>query len=197
MEAAVPRTTHKVVVDSQPTAFAQLRLCATPNMRKRRPQINLYKEAAMKILAHITVAILVTVFYPTSHGICQTDPYCGFDEEMQIPLTQTGGVRITSFGTVKALLIFIDFPDDSEDPNNQTWPVGEGPNYLAEIVDETEEQNSGLKHNLTTFFRKMSFDQFTMIGKAYYQQTPNDLSWYQTNHPGAEAASEDGISVLE
>ncbi len=106
-------------------------------------------------------------------------------------------------GTVKALLVFIDFPDDTQDPNNPTWPTspppGIGPNYLNDIVDLTETQNSGLKYNITTFFRRMSFDQFTMIGKGYYKQAPQNLSWYVTNHPGEEAAyaARDAIALLD
>lgn len=113
---------------------------------------------------------------------------CGFDELEQLPLTQVGGINITSTGTVKALLIFVDFSDDDQDTANSTWPVGIGPNYLTQIVDTTETQNSGIHANITTFFKDMSFSQFTMIGKAYYQPARHPLSWYQTNYPGAEAA---------
>jgi hypothetical protein len=114
-------------------------------------------------------------------------------------LTQTGGLRITSEGTVKALLLFIDFPDDDVEPTNSTWPVGVGPNYLNQIIDLTEEQNSGIIPNITTFFRNMSYDRFTMIGKAYYVQAPHPLSWYVANHPDQETrySARDAIQILD
>ena len=106
---------------------------------------------------------------------------------------------VTSFGTVKALFIFIDFSDDNNDPNNTTWPVGTGPNFLNDIVDLTENQNSGTYANVSTFFKDMSYGQFKMIGKAYYVQAPHTLSWYQTNHSGSEAAysAQDAIQILD
>jgi M6 family metalloprotease-like protein len=156
-------------------------------------------EVIMKAIVRFVLALSVTLLFLSRYQASGQTDSCGFDDSQQVPLTQEGGYQITSTGTVKALLVLIDFPDDTQDPNNPTWPVGVGPNYLNEIVDLTETQNSGLKYNITTFFRKMSYDQFTMIGKAYYQQAPQALSWYLTNHPGYEAdyAARDAIQLLD
>jgi M6 family metalloprotease-like protein len=121
--------------------------------------------------------------------------FCGVEGYQ--PLVQKGGLNATPFGTLKVLFIFIDFSDDNIDRDNPTWPVGRydsegnftgGPNYLDDIVDLTETQNSGKYANVTTFFNDMSDEQFKMIGKAYYVQAPQPLSWYQAKHAGAEAA---------
>lgn len=150
----------------------------------------------MKSLIHFSIVFILLNLFLSYKLLSQS---CGFDEEEQVELTQTGGYRITSEGTVKALLIFIDFSDDDVDPTNSTWPVGAGPNYLDQIIDLTEGQNSGIIPNVTTFFRNMSFDRFTMIGKAYYVQAPQTLSWYIANHPGQEAAysARDAIQILD
>ena len=111
---------------------------------------------------------------------------CGVSQSPQVA-TQIGGQNVTSFGTLKVLFIFIDFPDDNVDVNNTTWPVGVGPNYLNDIVDATESQNSGKLNNVSTFFNDMSYGQFKMIGNAYYVQAPHTLAWYQANHTGYEA----------
>lgn len=114
-------------------------------------------------------------------------------------LTQTGGEYVTSSGVVKVLFIFVDFPDDTYDPNNAIWPVGTGPNFMNSIVDLTTSQNSGIYANVTTFFRDQSFGQFTMIGKGYYVQTPHPLSYYQTSYSGSEASQSaaDAVQVLD
>lgn len=123
--------------------------------------------------------------------------FCG--TETQLEETQVGGYLVTSFGTVKALFIFIDFPDDTADVNNSTWPVGTGPNFLNDIVDSIETQNSGTYANVSTFFKDMSYGQFRMIGEAYYVQAPESLAWYVRNHPGQEShyASRDAIQNLD
>lgn len=115
------------------------------------------------------------------------------------PQTQTGGYNVTSIGTVKALFIFIDFPDDTIDVNNPIWPVGTGPNFLKKIVDSTVTQNSGIYANLSTFFDDMSYGQFKMIGTAYYVQAPHALSWYIANHEDSESSysAQDAIQILD
>ncbi len=157
----------------------------------------------MKAIPRFAILSFLAIGFFLHHAAVGQIDSCGFNESQQLALTQEGGYQITSLGTVKALLIFIDFTDDTEDPNNPTWPTspapGIGPNYLNDIVDVTETQNSGLKYNLTTFFRKMSYDQFTMIGQAYYKQVQQNLSWYVTNHPGEEAAwaARDAIALVD
>ena len=53
-------------------------------------------------------------------ALAQSDSiFCGTTLVSQ--QTQIGGDVITSFGTLKVLLIMIDFPDDTIDVNNPTW----------------------------------------------------------------------------
>jgi M6 family metalloprotease-like protein len=113
--------------------------------------------------------------------------------------TAIGGEWITASGTLKVMMIFIDFPDDALDPTNSTWPVGSGPNYLSNIIDVTAGQNSGINANITTYFRDMSFGQFTVIGTAHYVQAPHTLAWYEANHPNAEAgySASDALQILD
>jgi len=149
------------------------------------------------------ILILTLLFF--CYGYSQSDS-CGVT--VYTELTQTGGLHVTSFGTLKVLFLMIDFCDDNEDPTNPTWPVngicdqrnnGIGPNFLNDIVDLTENQNSGKYANVTTFFKDMSDEQFTMIGKAYYVRPNQPLSWYVANHPGQEASysARDAIQQLD
>lgn len=142
------------------------------------------------------LALLVALSF--SQTFAQSDSIlCGTTLVSQ--QTQIGGDVITSFGTLKVLLIMIDFPDDTIDVNNPTWPVGSGPNFLNAIVDSTETQNSGVYANLSTFFKDMSYGQFRMIGKAYYVQAPHALSFYRTKYRNSESAysARDAIQALD
>ena len=159
----------------------------------------------------LRVLFIVTLFTLLSVKNFATNDtiYCGTDSYNA--MTQIGGLNITSFGTLKALFIMIDFCDDDEDRNNPVWPLGYaicdeekgqgaiGPNFLNDIVDETETQNSGTIANATTFFNDMSKGLFKMIGKAYYVRAPHPLSWYIANHQGQEAAysARDAIQILD
>jgi hypothetical protein len=149
-----------------------------------------------RFLTYMLVATPFLLFSP--QVIAQMDStYCGA-ESMPVE-SQVGGYLVTSFGTVKALFIFIDFPDDTVDVNNATWPVGSGPNFLHEIVDSIETQNSGIYANVSTFLKDMSYGQFEMIGKAFYVQAPQSLSWYKTNHTNFEVhySTRDAIQILD
>jgi M6 family metalloprotease-like protein len=152
-----------------------------------------------------SIAVLqVFVLCLVGISAAQDFPYCGVRESASLKKQEmiTGQPAywgLTTQGTVKALFLFIDFPDDDVDPGNSTWPVGVGPNYLNDIIDSTETQNSGKYYNVSTYYRTMSYNRFTMIGKAYYKQAPHPLSWYVANHNGQESAyaAKDAIVLLD
>lgn len=149
------------------------------------------------MFSRIAIIMMCTCILSYTKTFASDETYCGVQSQQQ--QTQIGGAYNSASGTIKALFIFIDFPDDNFETSNSTWPVGTGPNYLNQIVDETETQNSGLVNNVTTFFKDMSFSQFKMIGKAYYRQAPHSLTWYTQNHAGQEAAysAQDVIQNLD
>ncbi len=136
----------------------------------------------MKTFARFLALAAMALFVATSQSTGQTGEYCGFDEGQQAPLTQLGGAYMPSFGTIRALMVFIDFSDDTTDVLNQTWPVGTGPGYLSSIIDVNEGSPSGTVANITTYFRNMSFTNLRIIGTAVYRQARNPLAWYNA-HP--------------
>jgi M6 family metalloprotease-like protein len=145
-----------------------------------------------------TCLLALVVMLPLWEGVAQSDSiFCG--TTIVSSQQQIGGEVVTSFGTLKVLMVMIDFPDDTIDVNNPTWPVGTGPNFLNAIIDSTEEQNSGIYANLSTFFKNMSYGQFRMIGKAYYVQAPHTLAYYRAKYPGSESAysARDAILLLD
>lgn len=145
------------------------------------------------------VFFLICIFlFAFTTPFAQDEIYCGGQSSQQ-QTQQIGGAYVSANGTIKALFIFIDFKDDTFEPNSITWPVGTGPNFLNNIVDSTDAQNSGLYANVTTFFDSMGFGQFQMIGKAYYVQAPESLAYYKRVYPGNEVAysSRDVIQILD
>lgn len=76
------------------------------------------KEKAMEI-REFALLVLFLIVIPVGL-VAQNPVICASISSAQ---TQTGGENVTSFGTVKALFIFIDFSDHTFDPNNTTWPV--------------------------------------------------------------------------
>lgn len=136
----------------------------------------------MKRFARFVPALfLAMALLPITEAVGQTNEYCDFDQGQQAPLTQTGGAYIPSSGTLRVLMVFIDFSDDSYQPSNPTWPVGQGPNYLSQIIDPDENQPSDLINNVTTYFRDMSFNNLQMVGVAVYRQARYSKATYVAN----------------
>lgn len=108
------------------------------------------------------------------------DEFCGY-EDPGIE-TQLGGRDLPATDTVRVLIVFIDFPDDTREPTHSTWPVGEGPDFLNTFIDSLPGQSSD-HWNFTNFFIDMSFNQYFMVGKTIYQQAQHSLNWYKTTSP--------------
>ncbi len=112
------------------------------------------------------------------------DERCGTvpDPNALFVSTQVGGYTLTSFGQVNALMLFIDYCDDNDDPGNGMWPTGGvGPTYMNDVIDVTPTQVSGKKYNITTYFKDMSFGQLIIYGHPVYRQAPKPLWRYQNS----------------
>ena len=141
----------------------------------------------MKTLVGFSIIIVFLVCLSTVNPAgaqeYSDEEICGFTDEEQEGFersAQLGGRDITAEGTVRALILFIDFSDDDEDPDNENWPVGEGPAYIEDIIDP-EEEGEVKQHNITSFLADNSFDQFIMIGDVIYSQALRSLSAYKND----------------
>lgn len=94
-------------------------------------------------------------------------------------LSQFGGMYITSTGVLKALVVYVQFSDDS-DPNND-WPPQQPPTFMNHIIDSDVRQNSTNYYNFTNFFSQLSLCLFKMIGEAKHIILPNTQQWYKDN----------------
>lgn len=94
--------------------------------------------------------------------------------------TQTGGIYITSQGTLKVLVVFARFKDDT-DPN-PWWPVGGNPDGWNTWIDPNTQTGSTHEINLTNYYKTMSLGTFNVIGQAVSVETPRNKSDYGSDY---------------
>jgi M6 family metalloprotease-like protein len=96
----------------------------------------------------------------------------------QTQLVQRGGLNITSIGSIRTLLVFVQFNGDTSAPDSPYWPVDHPPAYFNTFIDGTEGQHS-TGGNLTHYYRQMSFDKFILYGDPYFVITQQPESHYR------------------
>jgi len=131
----------------------------------------------------VTFLLCLSFIGPVAAQQYSDEEVCAFTEEEQQEIESTmqlGGRDITAEGTVRALMLFIDFSDDTVDINNTAWPVGDGPSYIDDIINP-EEEGEVKQHNITSFLADNSFDQFIMVGDVIYSQALRSLSDYKND----------------
>jgi hypothetical protein len=93
--------------------------------------------------------------------------------------SQTGGIYIPSQGTLKVLVVFARFKNDTE--QHDWWPVGGNPSGWDTYIDPNTQTGSTHLINLTNYYKTMSHNTFTVIGKAVSVEAPNTRSYYGSN----------------
>lgn len=91
---------------------------------------------------------------------------------------QPGGKYLPSHGTVRALLVFAQFPDDSLDTNHAEWPKGKPPKRLHTWVDSVATPTP-TPLSLTDYFHQMSLGRFHFIGKTRSVIAPHTRREYR------------------
>ncbi len=90
--------------------------------------------------------------------------------------TNRGGIYIPSAGTLRVLVVFVQFKDDND--SNPHWTSGQGPDYMNSFIDANQQQGSSNYINLTNYFNQMSLGTYHIIGNAIYVQTQENRSYY-------------------
>jgi parallel beta-helix repeat protein len=91
-------------------------------------------------------------------------------------LIKPGGIYIPSSGTIRVLVVFVQFKDDND--YNPHWISGQVPDYMNSFIDATQQQGSSNYINLTNYFNQMSLGNYHVIGNAIYVQTQENRSYY-------------------
>jgi hypothetical protein len=110
---------------------------------------------------------------------------------------QVGGIYLPSMGTLRILVVFVEFKGDTTDRLNSQWPYGSAPVYMNTVIDSTATQNSVDPNNLTYFFRQMSHELFYVIGKALYVQTPDSIAKYIRDGRSRRYINEQVLSYVD
>ena len=100
--------------------------------------------------------------------------------QQSILSTQYGGQWMTTKDTINVLVLFVQFPDDQYDTTYSLWPKNQAPSFLKTYIDSLPSQQS-TNGNLTHYFRQMSMNSLTLIGKTRSVITPHSRQWYFSN----------------
>jgi len=94
-------------------------------------------------------------------------------------LDGTGGIYMTSRGTLRVLIVFASFPDD-ETPHPY-WPAHGPPLFMQQFIDPDTTSNSQASYNLTNYFHQMSLGQFHVVGEAVWVEMTHSQLEYWNN----------------
>ncbi|HEX9007503.1 MAG TPA: hypothetical protein VF889_09425, partial [Bacteroidota bacterium] len=114
-------------------------------------------------------------------------PFCGTHGESSPPLLararvttgESGGIYITSTGTLRILLVFASFPDDTTP--HPYWPPHQPPLNMGQFIDPDTVTRTQTAFNLTAYFNQMSRGRFHLIGDAVWVESASPSSDYSWN----------------
>lgn len=98
---------------------------------------------------------------------------------------QRGGVHMTSEGTIRVLVVFVQFPGDTSWPGNPDWPQGSPPAFGGTFIDPEENEYVD-PLNLSAYYRDASFGRFTLLGDTVVAVPLHPWSHYKSLY-GQEA----------
>jgi hypothetical protein len=132
------------------------------------------------ILSTLLVAIFLYANAPASDGLLGTEAYviedvCGITGVPE--QVQFGGVHLPAEGTIRALVVFVQFPDDQLISAN--WPLNQMPTYAGHYID-SEVLPTPTPNSITDYYHVMSNGRLHLIGDVYPNLviTPHSRDWY-------------------
>lgn len=144
----------------------------------------------------ICAALLLAVAaFLVPRAYSQTEQNCGTPMSTK-SMSQLGGVYLPSIGTIRILIVFVEFRGDMTDPSNTQWPYNSPPIFINTVIDANAKQHSTDPNNLTYFFRQMSHELYIVIGNAIYVQTPDSLAKYIREHRSRRYVNEQVLTYL-
>jgi M6 family metalloprotease-like protein len=111
--------------------------------------------------------------------------YSCVNSELSRKTTRIGGLYLPSTGTIRVLIIFVQFSDDDYDIKNSSWPKWGSPinpiNSTRVWIDQKWSANP-TRGSLTDYFNEMSFNSLHFIGDTLSIVTPHSRQWYLHNN---------------
>ncbi len=152
-----------------------------------------------KILLVILIGIIFSVVnIYAGDGFLGTDAnsieeVCGLDENPGE--VQYGGVHLPEEGTIRALVLFIQFPDDQLESTN--WPKDQMPTYANHYID-SEVLPVPTPKSITDYFHVMSNGRLHLIGDIYPDviTTEHTRKWYIKNFDNLNYSRQDRFGYI-
>jgi M6 family metalloprotease-like protein len=142
------------------------------------------RKRHLRFLVGLLVLLLVLTGRATAGDNLRNVQQCGTTAlpGSSQPLDETGGIYITSKGTLRVLVVFASFPDD-ETPHPY-WPAHNPPLFMQQFIDPDTGTHSQNSFNLTNYFRQMSLGQFHVVGEAVWVESAHSQEEYRNGSYG-------------
>lgn len=121
-----------------------------------------------RVASLLLVSLLMGIPYLSTHVVAAGDnpiDSCGTQGVWQAP-QQTGGIWLPASGTVRALVVFVQFRGDRYDTSNGSWPAGQLPTWASSVLYPTV-QSSYPDWTLSDYFKEMSLGSCDLVGDVY------------------------------
>ncbi|MBX7153379.1 MAG: T9SS type A sorting domain-containing protein [Candidatus Kapaibacterium sp.] len=146
------------------------------------------KSSRFSVLGILVFGILFgIIFIPTLQSQTPTEYFnCISDyTPTSPPNEQPGGRLLPSNGTIRCILVFVEFPDDNFLVNDPRWPKGQPPQNMDSWIDPTV-YPTATPGSITDYFRAMSVGSYNVIGNAYHIIAPFTRNEYIQNNDTTE-----------
>jgi M6 family metalloprotease-like protein len=107
---------------------------------------------------------------------------CGTGSNLVASLEEVGGIHMTAKGTLRVLIVFASFPDDTT--SHPFWPAHNPPMSMTQFIDPDTTTKSRGPFNLTNYFNQMSLGQFHLIGEAIWVESLHSQEEYRNGSFG-------------
>jgi hypothetical protein len=127
----------------------------------------------------MAAASMLAVLFVSATSFARDGSFtCGM---RNVPLQQTraneiSGKHITARGTLRILIVFASFPDDTT--SHPYWPVHQPPDSMRHFIDPDTLVRSPDPFNLTRYFREMSLNQFHLVGDVIWVESARSQDEY-------------------
>jgi hypothetical protein len=155
---------------------------------------------------HLYAQVSGSPNFPNAHYVDEcaaSSPMFGQQLRLSPASPQTGGLYAPTSGTLRALFVFVRFPDDNFDPSNANWPLSATtPNFPAanNSIDAFGTAPANFTPgSLSHYMRDMSNSQFQFVGDIYPQVVvlPHSRDWYVQNNQTFGHANRDALASID
>ncbi|MBI5473273.1 MAG: T9SS type A sorting domain-containing protein [Ignavibacteriae bacterium] len=127
----------------------------------------------------LTVLFLANAVFGSTIAQAKDEKLCSAHSTPvnSVAFADTGGIYMTAKGTLRVLIVFASFPDDSTP--HPYWQRHQPPQFMQQFIDPDTLTRSSASFNLTNYFRQMSLGQFNLVGEAIWIESTHSQEEYR------------------